>query len=60
MRGLFRDEDGWVRVRFDDGRELDMPKARYVALKRQPPFDELPLMPEDDAPSVAREGAADR
>jgi len=59
MRGIFRDQDEWVRVRYDSGRELDMPKARYVALKHQPPFQELPLI-EGDAPDTARAGAAGR
>ncbi len=51
MRGLFRDQEDWVRVRYDSGRELDMPKARYVALKRQPPFEELPFI-DSDAPDL--------
>jgi hypothetical protein len=43
MKGLFKDAHDWVRVQFGDGREIDMPKERYVALKRDPPFEELPL-----------------
>jgi hypothetical protein len=57
MRGLFRDQDDWVRVRYESGRELDMPKARYVALKHQPPFEELPLI-EGDTTEVVRESLA--
>jgi hypothetical protein len=41
--GVFRDSEGWVRVRYPDGRELDMTKAGYVASKRSPPFEALPL-----------------
>ena len=44
MHGLFRDGEDWVRVRYDNGRELDMLKASYLKLKLQPPFDELPLV----------------
>jgi hypothetical protein len=43
MRGVFRDDEDWARVRYGDGREIDMPKAQYLALKRQPPFEDSPL-----------------
>ena len=59
MRGLFRDQDDWVRVRYESGRELDMPKARYVALKHQPPFEELPLI-EGDTTQIERESYVPR
>ena len=42
--GVFRDNEGWVRVRNSDGREIDMTKASYVASKRSPPFEALPLI----------------
>jgi hypothetical protein len=41
--GLFRDNEDWVRVRYQDGRELDVIKARYIASKREPPFEALPI-----------------
>jgi hypothetical protein len=42
--GIFRDTEDWVRVRYADGRELDVTKARYIASKRAPPFNALPLI----------------
>jgi hypothetical protein len=42
-RGLFRDTDGWARVRLSDGREIDVPRARYVRWKWRPFFLDLPL-----------------
>jgi hypothetical protein len=42
-QGLFRDAEGWVRVRYGDGREIDVPKARYVRWGWEPPFEALPL-----------------
>jgi hypothetical protein len=41
--GIFRYSDGWARVRYPDGREFDMTKARYVASKRSLPFAALPI-----------------
>jgi hypothetical protein len=41
--GVFKDSEDWVRVRYPDGRELDITKARYVASRRSPPFEALPL-----------------
>ena len=42
--GMFRDSGDWVRVRYRDGREMDMTKACYVASRRSPPFEALPLL----------------
>jgi hypothetical protein len=42
--GVFRDNEDWVRVRYSDGREIDMTKASYVASNRTPPFEALPLV----------------
>lgn len=47
LRGIFRDSDDWARVRYANGREIDMPKARYIANRIQPAFDELPREPPD-------------
>ena len=52
--GVFRDHDGWVRVRYPDGREIDMTKANYVASNRSPSFEALPLAPSADLPSRRR------
>jgi hypothetical protein len=41
--GVFKDSEDWVRVRYPDGRELDIVKDLYVASKRAPPFEALPL-----------------
>ena len=41
--GLFRDTDDWVRVRFDDGHQIDLPRKLYAAARYTPPFNELPL-----------------
>jgi hypothetical protein len=41
--GVFKDSEDWVRVRYPDGRELDVLKDVYVASKRAPPFEALPL-----------------
>jgi hypothetical protein len=43
MRGTFRDNENWARVSYLNGREIDMPKERYQAMRIEPPFDELPL-----------------
>ena len=45
--GLSRTKDGWanedsVRVRYDDGKEIDIPASQYVADGYTPPLDELP------------------
>jgi hypothetical protein len=42
--GLFRDTDGWVRVRYDDGHEMDLTGTLYVAANYAPPFHKLPLV----------------
>ena len=42
--GIFRDCEDWVRVRYPGGREIDMTKACYVASRRSPSFEALPLM----------------
>jgi hypothetical protein len=54
MRGVFRDKEDWARVIFNDGRELDMPRYRYTALKVRPAFEELPFEDESD---VAAKGS---
>ncbi len=46
-RGIYRERNGWgtqhsVRVKYDEGEELDMPEDRYRASGHQPPFDQLP------------------
>jgi hypothetical protein len=47
--GLFRDDEDWARVRHVNGREIDMPRDRYKALKLKPPFEDLPLAASADA-----------
>jgi hypothetical protein len=42
--GIFRDGEDWVRVRYADGREIDMTRVNYIASKRSPPFETLPVM----------------
>jgi hypothetical protein len=42
-QGVFRDDEDWVRVRYANGREIDVPRAQYEALKLQPLFKDLPL-----------------
>ena len=56
--GVFRDNEDWVRVRYSDGREIDMTKASYVASRRSPPFEALPLAPSADRPLAALEKRA--
>ena len=46
-KGLYREENGWanqdsVRVQFEDGKELDIPRSLYEAEGYQPPFQSLP------------------
>jgi hypothetical protein len=46
-RGVYREHNGWgnqnsVRVRYDDGEEIDLPEERYRAQGYDPPFDWLP------------------
>jgi hypothetical protein len=48
--GLFRDADDWVRVRFGDGHEIDLPRKLYAAARYDPPFHELPLAAELSEP----------
>jgi hypothetical protein len=43
--GVFRDDEDWARVRYADGREIDMPWKQYEALKLEPLFKDLPLKP---------------
>jgi hypothetical protein len=54
MRGTFRDSENWVRVSYLNGREIDMPKEHYEALKIEPPFDALPLADPPDPSSSRR------
>ena len=39
-------------------REIDMTKASYVASRRSPPFEALPLAPSADRPSLRRSETA--
>ena len=46
-RGVDRERDGWgnqhrVRIRYDDGEEIDLPEDRYRAQGYDPLFDKLP------------------
>jgi len=46
-RGVHRIRDGWanqhsVLVRYEGGKELEMPQDRYEASGFDPPFEELP------------------
>ena len=58
--GVFRDNEDWVRVRDSAGREIDMTKDSYVASRRSPPFEALPLAPSADRPLAAVEDSAKR
>lgn len=50
LKGLYRDIDGWVRVKRDDNLALQIiPKERYVASGSLPPFDQLPTKAEYEA-----------
>lgn len=45
--GLYRTKNGWanedsVRVRYDDGKELDVPASQYITDGYDPPLEELP------------------
>lgn len=45
--GLYRTKSGWanqdsVRVRYSDGREIDVPEDEYRASDYLPNFDDLP------------------
>jgi hypothetical protein len=55
MTGLYRDADGWVRVRDDMSLTLTLiPRMRYVASAAAPPFDELPTKSVYDAANADR------
>jgi len=44
-RGIYRERLGnlsSVRIRYDDGDEIDLPEQRYRAQGYDPPFDWLP------------------
>jgi hypothetical protein len=46
-QGIYRERNGWanqhsVRVKYDEGNELDVPEDRYKSDGYQPPFDQLP------------------
>ena len=46
-RGVDRERNGWgnqhrVRIRYDDGEEIDLPEDRYRAQGYDPLFDKLP------------------
>lgn len=44
--GLYQSGNGWARVRYPDGTEMDVRRDQYEAQDYQPPFDELPPGPE--------------
>ena len=45
-KGLYKSGEGWVRVRYDDGMELDVVRPQYEAQGYEPPYDDLPDQPE--------------
>ncbi|MEO9168657.1 MAG: hypothetical protein ABI230_09665 [Aestuariivirga sp.] len=45
--GIWREKDGWanehsVRVKYPDGKEIDVPEHLYRSSGYKPPFEELP------------------
>jgi hypothetical protein len=51
-QGIYRERVGSqnsVRIRYDDGEEIDLPENRYRAQGYDPPFDQLPWKGADEA-----------
>ena len=43
VRGLFRDQHGWVEVDYG-GAQAPMPREKYIAGGHAPPYDTLPTV----------------
>jgi hypothetical protein len=64
IHGLYRIRDAWIglttqlsiRVRYSDGKELEIPEDQYRVQEYQPPFDALQWKEQSPPTSAGSEG----